>query len=79
MMMMLRTHDHEVTKLIPLFKARKIIGVSWARMMQLVRARAFPVINISDEHISLEDVEEDGSGLRVKAADLQNYINSRQI
>ena len=73
------THEHEVTKLIPLFKARKIIGVSWARMMELVRAEAFPVINISDEHISLEDIGEDGSGLRIKATDLQDFINSRQI
>ncbi len=77
--MMMITTEYDVTKLIPLFNARKIIGVSWPRMMELVRAGAFPVINISDEHISLDDVGEDGSGLRVKATDLQYYIDSRQI
>ncbi len=73
------TTEYDVTKLIPLYNARKIIGISWTRMMELVRAGAVPVINISDEHISLEDVGEDGSGLRVRATDLQDFINSRQI
>ncbi len=70
---------HEVARLVPLFKARKILQVSWPRMMQLVRARAFPVVNISDEPMTLDDVGEDGSGLRVKAEDLQAYIDSRHI
>lgn len=73
------TTMYEVTKLVPLFKARKFLGISWPRMMELVRAEAFPVYNISEEHISLEDVGDDGSGLRVKAEDLQNYIDSRRI
>ncbi len=73
------TTEYDVTKLIPLYNARKIIGVSWARMMELVRSGAVPVINISDEHLSLDDIGENGSGLRVKATDLQDFINSRQI
>lgn len=77
--MMITTHEHEVTKLVPLFKARKILQVSWPRLMQMVRTGAFPVFNISDEPMSLEDLGEDGSGLRVKAEDLQDYIDSRRI
>ncbi len=77
--MMIEMHELDVTKLVPLFKARKILGVSWPRLMQMVRTEAFPVYNISDEPMSLDDVEEDGSGLRVKAADLEDYIDSRRI
>jgi hypothetical protein len=71
--------DREVTNLVPLFKVRRILQVSWPTMMGLVRTRAFPVVNISDEPMSLEDVGEDGSGLRVKSEDLQNYIDSRRL
>ena len=71
--------EYEVTKLVPLFKAKKILQVSWPRMMELVRRGVFPVYNISDEPMSLDDLGEDGSGLRVKAADLQNYIDSRRM
>ena len=70
---------HEVARLIPLFKVRKILQVSWPRLMQMVRAGAFPVVNISDEPMSLDDVGDDGSGLRVKADDLMHYIDSRRI
>jgi hypothetical protein len=73
------TTEYEVTKLVPLFKARKVLQVSWPRMMQLARGGAFSVYNISDEPMSLEDLGEDGSGLRVKAADLQDYIDSRRM
>lgn len=77
--MMIKTHEQDVTKLVPLFKARRILGVSWPRLMQMVRTGAFAVYNISDKPMSLDDVEEDGSGLRVKATDLEDYIDSRRI
>jgi len=75
---MITTQD-DVTKLLPLFRAKKVLQVSWPRMMELARSGTFPVYNISDEPMSLEDLGEDGSGLRVKAADLQEYIDSRRM
>ncbi len=69
----------EVARLIPLYKERKILQVSWPRMMHMVRTGTFPVLNISDEPITRDNVGEDGSGLRVKAEDLQHYIDSRRI
>jgi hypothetical protein len=66
-------------ELIPLFRVRKILNVSWYRMMEIVRDGELRVFNVSRAPIDLSKLGEDGSGLRVRSDDLDDYINSIMI
>jgi hypothetical protein len=66
-------------ELIPLYKVRKMLNVSWPRMMQIVRDGELRVYNVSRQKMHLEDIGEDGSGLRVRGDDLDAYIDSIMI
>jgi hypothetical protein len=66
-------------ELIPLWRVKKILNVSWPRMMEIVREGELRVLNVSREPMRFEDIQQDGSGLRVRSDDLDEYIDSIMI
>ncbi len=71
--------DTERVELIPLHRVRKLLNISWHRMMEIVRAGELRVFNISKQTINFDDIGADGSGLRVRSDDLEDYIDSIMI
>ncbi len=69
----------ERAELIPLWKVKKVLNISWPRMMEIVRSKELRVFNVSRERISLDAIGQDGSGLRVRSDDLDEYIDSIMI
>lgn len=65
--------------LIPLYEVRKIFGLSWTKLMQIVKTGELPVISASGERLSLEDVNESTRGLRVLPSELAAYIESMKV
>jgi hypothetical protein len=66
-------------RMIPLYEVRKILGLSWPRMMELVRRGELPLYSIVGRETLLSDLGDYGDGLRVKQEDLDNFINSRLV
>ena len=69
----------ERVELIPLWKVKKTLNISWPRMMEIVRSRELRVFNVSRERIDLKGLGENDSGLRVRSDDLDEYIDSIMI
>ena len=65
--------------LIPLYEVRKMFGLSWPKLMQIVKAGELPVISASGERLSLADVDENTRGLRVLPSDLEAYLESMKV
>ncbi len=65
--------------LIPLYEVRKMFGLSWPKLMQIVKAGELPVISASGERLSLEDLDEGTRGLRVLPSELEAYIESLKV
>lgn len=65
--------------LIPLYEVRKMFGLSWPKLMQIVKAGQLQVISASGERIALEDVDDSTRGLRVLPSDLKAYIESMKV
>jgi len=80
---MITEHEHEVRSrldyLIPLYEVRKILGLSWPKMMEIVKSGDLPVISRSGEHLSLADIDENTRGLAVFPSELQTYIESMRV
>ncbi len=69
----------ERVELIPLWRVKKVLNISWPRMMEMVRSKELRVFNVSRERIDLDAIGQDGSGLRVRSDDLDEYIDSIMI
>lgn len=65
--------------LIPLYEIRKMFGLSWPKLMQIVKAGELPVISASGERLSLEELHENTRGLRVLPSELEAYIESLKV
>jgi hypothetical protein len=76
--MMINTVERR-KRMVPLFEVRKILGLSWPRMMQIVRSGELPVYSIVGKETLLSDIGEYGDGLRVKEEDLDDFINNRLV
>lgn len=74
-----RTIKQRLDYLIPLYEVRKMLGLSWPRMMEIVKSGDLPVISGSGEHLSLDNIDEDTRGLRVLPSDLQTYIETMRV
>ena len=69
----------ELQELMPLIEVRKLLNISWYRMMDIVRSGALPVYNVSAERVSLEDLPDDFRGLRALPTDVKTYIQSIRL
>lgn len=74
-----RTIRQRLDYLIPLYDVRKMLGLSWPMMMQIVKAGDLPVISGSGERLTLENIDESTRGLRVLPSDLQAYIEVMRV
>ena len=70
---------HRLDYLIPLYEVRKMFGLSWPKLMQIVKAGELPVLSASGERLSLEDVDENTGGLRVLPSELEAYLESMKV
>lgn len=65
--------------LIPLYEVRKMFGLSWPKLMQIVKAGELPVISASGERLTLDELDETTRGLRVLPSELETYIESLKV
>jgi hypothetical protein len=65
--------------LIPLYEVRQMLGLSWLKMMEIVKSGDLPVISRSGERLTLADIDEDTRGLAVLPSDLQTYIEAMRV
>jgi hypothetical protein len=69
----------ELQELMPLIEVKKLLNVSWYRMMEIVRSGELPVYNVSTEQVSREDLPDDFRGLRARPTDVKSYIQSIRL
>ncbi len=85
--MMLTTYDdrdekcirRELEELMPLFEVRRLLNVSWHRMMEIVKSGALPVYNVSAEPMKPETISFETRGLRALPSDVKAYIQSIKL
>ena len=85
--MMLMTYDNqdekcirrELEELMPLFEVRRLLNVSWYRMMEIVKSGVLPVYNVSAEPMKPETITDETRGLRVLPSDVKAYIQSIKL
>jgi hypothetical protein len=71
--------SYELEELMPLFEVKKLLNVSWYRMMEIVRNGDLPVYNISAERIRPEDIRHETRGLRALPSDVKDYIQTLKV
>ena len=69
----------ELQELMPLFEVKRLLNISWYRMMQIVKAGDLPVYNVSQEPLRPEDLNHDTRGLRCLPTDVKAYIQKIKI
>lgn len=69
----------ELEELMPLFEVRKLLNVSWYRMMGIVKSGALPVYNVSAERMRPADLTYETRGLRCLPSDVKAYIQSIKL
>ncbi len=56
-----------------------MFGLSWPKLMQIVKAGELPVISASGERLTLDELDETTRGLRVLPSELEAYIESLKV
>ncbi len=69
----------KLEELMPLFEVKKLLNVSWHRMMEIVSNGDLPVYNISAERIRPEDIRYETRGLRALPSDVKDYIQTLRV
>jgi hypothetical protein len=72
-------NGHDFDRLVPLPEVRRILGMGFRRITELIRDGVLTAHNVSGRLVHLEDVSEDTRGLRIPESVLREYIEHIRI
>lgn len=71
--------DWYIERLVPITVAKRVLGVGWKRVIEIIQDRDLVVYNVGRERLSLNDITEETRGLRTTVEALRDYINSLEV
>ena len=69
----------ELQELMLLADVRRLLNVSWYRMLAIARSGELPVYNISGEPVEREYIPSDFKGLRCLPTEVRDYIQNIRV